>query len=141
MSTITLTYEQQFELADKLANGRHAGQFRRDGKTPYMVHVNAVVARLKTIKEKIVGKLHDILEDTDTTEEELLSLGFSKDIVRAVVLLTKRPGYVLEKYLEEIKKNPLARAVKIADMRANLADTPTRKQIERYSNGILYLTT
>ncbi len=127
--------------AEEVARKAHQAQFRRDRITPYIKHVESVVSRVNTDEEKIVAWLHDVPEDTPTTSKDLLDMGFDKDIIHAVELLTKTEGYDYIEYMRKIKLNKLARTVKIADMRANLADTPTKKQIERYSNGILYLTT
>lgn len=127
--------------AEEVARNAHLTQFRRDKVTPYIKHVESVVDKVKNDDEKIVAWLHDVIEDTPTTSKDLLDMGFDKDIVSAVELLTKTEGYDYIEYMRNIKLNKLARTVKIADMRANLADTPTKKQIERYSNGILYLTT
>lgn len=138
---ITWTTQEQLSLAEALAKKKHKGQFRRDGITPYLRHVDDVADRVHTTEEKIVARLHDIIEDTDTTKNDLLLMGFSPKFVDAVVLLTKHDGYVYEDYMKAIKANPLAKVVKIADMRANLADSPTKNQIRRYSDGILYLTT
>lgn len=136
-----MTRQEQLVKAEQVARKAHDGQFRRDKITPYIKHVEAVVSRVSSVDEKIVAWLHDVVEDTSVTAQDLLQMGFDRAIVDAVVLLTKTEGYDLQKYLEAIKANPLAKAVKIADMRSNLADTPTKKQRERYSDGILFLTT
>lgn len=99
-----------------------------------------MVSRVNSVEEKIVAWLHDVIEDTTVTAKDLLERGFSQRIVDAVVLLTKTEGYDYIEYMRAIKLNALARVVKIADMRSNLADTPTKNQIKRYTNGILYLT-
>ena len=126
--------------AEEVARKAHANQFRRDNTTPYIKHVENVASRVKSDDEKIVAWLHDVIEDTPTTAKDLLDMGFDANIVKAVELLTKTEGYDYIEYMRSIKVNKLATAVKIADMRSNLADAPTRKQIERYSNGILYLS-
>jgi (p)ppGpp synthase/HD superfamily hydrolase len=136
-----MTNEEMLAKAEEVARAGHAKQTRRDGVTPYIKHVESVVSRLYTIEEKIVGFLHDTIEDCDIVAEDLLKMGFDKKIVDAVVLLTKTKNYDYIDYMRNIKVNPLAKAVKIADMRANLADTPTKNQIKRYSDGILYLMT
>ncbi len=136
-----MTLQEQLVKIEAIARERFRGIYRRDGITPYIKHVEDVASRVHSIEEKIVAWGHDLIEDTKTTAEELLEMGFSKHLVEAIVLLTKVEGYDLQKYLEAIKRNPLARAVKLADMRSNLADTPTKNQIKRYSDGILYLTT
>lgn len=126
---------------EQLARKAHANQFRRDNTTPYIKHVENVASRVNNDEEKIVAWGHDLIEDTDVTAKDLLDMGFDSHIVKAIELLTKTEGYDYIEYMRNIKLNSLAKAVKIADMRSNLADTPTRKQIERYSNGILYLST
>ena len=136
-----MTRQEQLKKAEEVARQAHSGQFRRDGITPYIKHVEAVAGRVSSDDERIVAWLHDVVEDTNVTAKDLVEMGFDKPIVDAVVLLTKTEGYDLQTYLAAIKANSLAKAVKIADMRSNLADTPTKKQRERYSNGILYLTT
>ena len=135
-----MTNEEMLVKAEEVARKAHNGQFRFDKKTPYIKHVEDVMCRVDNIQEKIVAALHDTIEDSDVTEQSLLDMGFDKKIVDAVVLLTKTEGYDYINYMRSIKLNPLAKAVKIADMRANLADTPTKNQIKRYSDGILYLT-
>lgn len=127
--------------AEELARKAHSNQFRRDNITPYIKHVESVVDRVSNADEKIVAWLHDVAEDTPFTVKDLLNLGFDQDIIKAVELLTKTTGYDYIEYMKNIKLNKLARVVKIADMRSNLSDTPTQRQIKRYSNGILYLFT
>lgn len=127
--------------AEEVARKAHKNQFRRDKITPYIKHVESVVSRLKSDEEKTVAWLHDVVEDTDVTLEDLIEMGFDNNIVKAVELVTKTEGYDYIEYMRNIKVNPLAKAVKIADMRSNLADTPTKKQINRYSDAILYLST
>ncbi len=80
-----------------------------------------------------VALLHDVIEDSDITADDLLKEGVPEHIVAAVSLLTK-PKYIemtYKKYLVEVKANELARRVKIADMLSNLADDPTDDQIKK----------
>lgn len=115
------------------AQKMHAGQFRRDGKTPYFSgHVAKVAALGQNNDEKIVGFCHDLLEDTEATIEDLQALGCTKEQIKAVELLTKKKGVDYLDYIGKIKQNPLARAVKINDINCNLADDPTDKQKEKY---------
>lgn len=136
-----MTPQEQLHKAESVAKKAHANQFRRDNITPYILHVEEVVRRVNTSEEKTVAWLHDVAEDCGITKEDLLKYGFSQEVINAVMLLTKTRGYDHSEYMNKIRMNPLATAVKIADMRANLADTPTKRQIERYSNDLLYLTT
>ena len=104
------------------ATRKHAGQFRKEG-IPYITHPIAVAEILKeqgfSEEYLIAGLFHDLLEDTDATEEEILALG-GKDVLEAVKLLTKTEGYVMSEYIQNIKANPIAFKVKAADRLHNL---------------------
>jgi (p)ppGpp synthase/HD superfamily hydrolase len=132
-------YEQN-KLALEIARLGHQGQFRRDGVTPYINHPIAVAEKVNGELLKAVALLHDILEDTDFTAESLIRRGVHPVVVEAVKVLTKHKGDFYETYLENVKNNDLARTVKIADMLHNLSDNPTTKQIRKYAQGLLYLT-
>lgn len=127
--------------AFNLAKIAHHGQFRRDGVTPYFNHPKDVARRVTKhgYKYIVVAYLHDVLEDTKTTANDLFHAGFDEEIIAAVTLLTKDDKLSYNEYLALIKANDLARVVKVADMLSNLADDPNDKQITRYVNGISYL--
>jgi (p)ppGpp synthase/HD superfamily hydrolase len=136
----TIELHHLVEHAAQLARHAHEGQFRRDGVTPYIRHAEAVASRLGDDPvAQAVAWLHDVLEDTPTTEADLRRHGVTEEVIAAVALLTKREGLAYESYLAAVKANPLARRVKIADMLSNLADSPTDKQIVKYAQGLLYL--
>ena len=129
--------------AELIATQAHDGQFRFDGVTPYIVHPRAVVARLikmgvknKDILDAAWG--HDLLEDTKETPDSLRAKGFSERSIFIIQLLTKKPGVSEEEYNRKIKENKGARQIKIADMLSNMADTPSKNQILRYSRGLIY---
>ena len=113
---------ERIEKAKAFAIEKHAGQFRKGGK-PYVTHPIAVAEWLaeRGYSEAYIltGLFHDLLEDTSATEEEILALG-GEEVLVAVKLLTKKKGYKMEEYLGEILKNPIAKAVKIADRIHNL---------------------
>lgn len=116
-----MTDEMQYRKAILIASKAHAGQKDRGGNE-YVDHLAFVADHCSSLKAKIVGWLHDIIEDTDYTGGDLLALGFSKDIVDAVVLLTKDygEGFDYYEYLLAIKDNPLACEVKKADLINNM---------------------
>jgi (p)ppGpp synthase/HD superfamily hydrolase len=124
-----------------IATTAHHGQFRRDGVTPYIKHPEAVVTRVdaEDINAQMVAWLHDVLEDTELTANQLRSMLVPDAVVTAVELMTHPDGEPYEIYLTRIKANPLATKVKIADMLTNLADTPTEQQIRKYAHGLLFL--
>ncbi|MFO1446665.1 MAG: hypothetical protein U1F61_00700 [Opitutaceae bacterium] len=127
-------------LAAQTAAEAHAGQFRRDGVTPYLKHPEAVVARVRgDASAEAVAWLHDVLEDTPLTVEDLRRRGIPDEVVGAVSLLTKGEGCDYGAYLARVRDHPLARKVKIADMLANLSDHPTERQIVKYAQGLLVL--
>ncbi|MBP3313068.1 MAG: HD domain-containing protein [Oscillospiraceae bacterium] len=104
------------------ATKKHEGQLRRGG-APYITHPMAVCAMLSQWGHdedtQIAGLFHDLLEDTDATEEEILRLGGEK-VLEAVKLLTKKEGYIMAEYVSAIRENPMAFAVKGADRLHNL---------------------
>ncbi len=128
-------------LAEQIAAQAHAGQFRRGGIVPYIEHPRAVASRVAGDPEaQVVAWLHDVLEDTDETEDSLKTAGIPAHLVDAVVLMTKTRESTYEAYLDRIAASPLVTKVKIADMLSNLADNPTTKQIRKYAVGLLRLT-
>ena len=133
----------QLSLAKNLASKAHCGQFRRDGETPYINHPASVAKRCKMQADgevyQAVAWLHDSIEDSHLTSEDLLRFGVKLGIINAVVAITKVDGEDYEKYLDRVKANPLARVVKIQDMLDNLASSPTDKQILRYAKGLQFL--
>ncbi len=106
------------ERAIAIAAEHHAGQVDLAGQ-PYILHPINVMLRGETDDQRIVGVLHDVVEDTPVTLEDLRAEGFSDGVVEAVDLLTKRPG---ESRLEAARRaapNPLARFVKLVDNAEN----------------------
>ena len=127
------------DLAEVIAKAAHTGQFRRDGVTPYIVHPKAVADSLENVRYKAVAWLHDVLEDTAVSKYDLMVYGVPVDVIEAVEILTKKKNQPYEEYLKVVKENAMAKAVKIADMKANLADSPTKNQILKYTQGLSFL--
>lgn len=129
-------------LAEEIATHAHAGQFRRDGVTPYIEHPRAVAKRLAGEPEGViaVGWLHDVLEENELISVQRLKYaGLSDVVVGAVVLLTHITGTKYENYLERLSHNWICVKVKIADIRCNLDDDPTPRQIEKYTKALKFL--
>ncbi len=111
------------ELLNKmlvLATNRHAGQFDRGGN-PYILHPLKVMYYLKTDDEELqcIALAHDLVEDTDTTYNELYDMGFTPRIVNGIQALTKVPGETYDQYKAKVKANPDAVKVKMCDLRHN----------------------
>lgn len=109
-----------YEKALSTAELAHAGQLDKGGN-PYILHPLAVAGKVDGPREKIVALLHDVVEDTTVTLEQL-AREFPEEIVEAVDRLTKKkgPGYSQEEYLRKIKENEIARKVKLADLEHNM---------------------
>ncbi len=129
--------------AGLIAQEAHAGKFGRDGKTPYIEHPMAVAAKVakKGSQYEIVALVHDGIEESPdrVTYKSLIESGIPIDLVNAIDLLTHKKTDSYETYLALVKMNPIAKAVKIADMLHNLSDAPTDKQIVKYAKGLLFL--
>ena len=113
---------ESLKSALEFAKEKHKGQ-KRIGGDDYITHPVAVCEIVKNQglgeSYQIAALFHDLLEDTDSTEEEILKYG-SPEILEAVKLLTKEKGYDMSEYIGGIKKNPIACAVKAADRLHNL---------------------
>lgn len=113
---------EKYNQALAFATKKHEGQFRIGGEA-YITHPVAVAQLVKEqgygLEYQITALFHDLLEDTDAKEEEIEEIG-GKDVLKAVKLLTKDEGYIMEEYIDAIKKNPIAFVVKGADRLHNL---------------------
>lgn len=127
------------EAARDIATRAHKGQFRWDKITPYIVHPAMVAAEMDTPEEQAVAWLHDVLEDTNVTYEELRTLGFSRRLLRYVMALTKSPDQPYLQYLLHLKKFAVAKKVKLADLRHNMSTMDPKKdknKIEKYQMAV-----
>lgn len=106
------------ERAIALAASVHAGQRDKQGK-PYILHPLRVMLHLADEAAQIVAVLHDTIEDTDLTEDDLRREGFSDEVVAAVCLVTHRKHEPYADYVVRCAGNPLARQVKLSDLEDN----------------------
>ena len=108
------------ERAIQIATEAHMGQLDKAGKD-YIGHPLRVMEMGRTEEEKIVGVLHDVVEDGDWTFEALEAEGFSKEVIAALKCVTKTSeNENYDEFIERVKKNPLAVAVKINDLTDNM---------------------
>jgi (p)ppGpp synthase/HD superfamily hydrolase len=87
---------------------------------PYITHVMRVMERCKTEEEKIVAVLHDVVEDTSISIDDLRKERFSEKILAAVTAITQNKGESKTNYIKRVKKNPLAIRVKLNDLEDNM---------------------
>lgn len=108
------------ERAIQIATEAHKGQFDKAGRE-YIGHPIRVMEMGKTEDEKIVGVLHDAIEDTDWTFERLETEGFSQEVINALRCVTKTSeNENYDEFIDRVKKNPLAASVKINDLTDNM---------------------
>jgi (p)ppGpp synthase/HD superfamily hydrolase len=107
------------ERAIEIAAASHAGQQDKAG-APYILHPLRVMLSVTEPAQRIAAVLHDVVEDTAWTLDQLRSEGFGDDVIRAIDALTKRDGEDYFAFVERAGRDPIARAVKIADIRDNL---------------------
>ena len=140
------TLERAIEIAIEIATEAHRGQRDKAGND-YIGHPMRVMAAGTTPEEKIVGVLHDVVEDSDWTLEELAAEGFAPEIIEALRCLTHAEEEPYDRYIARIKGNPLAVAVKLNDLTDNmdirrlpyLSDKDV-KRLKRYLRAYKQLT-
>jgi hypothetical protein len=108
------------ERAIEIATEAHRGQFDKAGND-YIGHPLRVMAMGKTTDEKIVGVLHDVIEDTDWTFDRLAAEGFSAEVIDALRCVTKlSEDEPYDNFIARVKANPLAVEVKLNDLSDNM---------------------
>lgn len=105
--------------AEAMARHYHEGQTDKAGQ-PYIRHVQAVADQLDDLEQKITAWLHDLCEDTPVTPQLLLEEDFTPRIVQAVQVLTKPKGMDYYEYIRAVRRDSIARAVKMADLNHNM---------------------
>lgn len=108
------------ERAIKIAVDVHMGQKDKAG-APYILHALRVMADVEGEAEKIVAIMHDVVEDSPVTIEDLETEGFSDEICAGVEAMTKADGETYEAYLQRVKNNAIAHRVKLADLKDNMS--------------------
>lgn len=124
---------RDIETARAWAYRYHQGQVDKAGG-PYVTHPERVAGRVATPEEKVVGWLHDTVEDTDLTIQEI-EKEFGPETATAVNAISRRDGEDWQDYLIRVKRNPVARQVKISDLidNSNLSRIPhvTMRDVDR----------
>ena len=139
-----MIYTNQTKKAMIIAYNAHQGQVDKSG-IPYIYHPIHLAEQMQTEEECIVALLHDTVEDTNVTFETL-EKEFSKEVIEALKLLTHDKSVDYMDYVKNLKNNPIAKKVKLADLYHNSditrMENPTQKDIERkekYHKAILIL--
>jgi len=125
-----MDWKKAYERALRLATQEHAGQIYggkkdKELQEPYINHPIRVSFRCKTKEAKIVALLHDVVEDTETTVEDLVEWDFPQFVCDAVDAMTHREGEDYFDYVRRAGKNPIAKEVKLADLDENSSSIPS----------------
>lgn len=113
-----MIYTEQTKKALKLCFEAHKDQVDKGG-LPYVFHPFHLAEQMTDEDTTVVALLHDVVEDTPYTLEDLKTLGFSSQVLEAVALLTHDEAVPYLDYVAKIKENPIAKAVKLADLEHN----------------------
>lgn len=140
-----MIYTEQTKKALKLCFKAHKDQVDKSG-IPYVFHPFHLAEQMETEETIIVALLHDIIEDTEYTIEDLIKEGFDKTVVDAVALMTHADGVDYMQYIAAIKQNPIAKAVKLADLlhnsnisRLDVIDEKAYERRKKYLEALEFL--
>lgn len=140
-----MIYTKMTQEAMKLCFEAHRKQKDKSG-IPYVFHPIHLAEQMETEETIIVALLHDVVEDSDYTIEDLRKKGFSDAVLEAISLMTHADGVNYMDYVRPIKNNPIARVVKLADLRHNsdltrleVVDEKALKRRNTYQEAIAFL--
>lgn len=128
-----------YNEALKLAIEKHKGQKRKISGDEYISHPLAIANRFENEEYKIVAILHDTIEDTDLTLEDLKKLGLDENLILAIDILTRKQDQTYLDYILQCKKYEITTKIKIEDLNHNLSDNPTSKCSEDKYLMALYI--
>lgn len=124
----------------------HKNQFDKSGM-PYVYHPYRVAEQMDDEYATCVALLHDVVEDTETTLSDLEQIGFPQEVLTAIALLTHDDDTPYFAYIQNIKANPLAKKVKLADLHDNSncdrlehVGSSDLKRLEKYREAIRILS-
>ena len=140
-----MIYTKLSKKALKLCFEAHKDQVDKSGM-PYVFHPFHLAEQMQTEETVAVALLHDVVEDTDYTLDDLKAMGFPDSVISALALLTHDDSEPYMDYVARIKNDPVAKAVKLADLRHNSdlsrldeVDEKARKRVLKYAEAIKLL--
>lgn len=141
-----MLYTAKTKQAIRLCFEAHKDQLDKSG-LPYVFHPFHLAEQMTEENTVVAALLHDVVEDTPYTFDDLLAMGFGEEVVAALRLLTHDDAVPYMDYVANIKANPIARAVKLADLRHNsdlsrldVVDEKALRRCEKYAEAIRLLT-
>lgn len=140
-----MLYTPLTKKALKLCYEAHRGQVDKSG-LPYVFHPFHLAEQMDSEETVIVALLHDVVEDTDYTLKDIDAMGFPPSVHRALALLTHDKGMPYLEYVAALKSDPIARSVKLADLRHNsdlsrldAVTQEARERVEKYERAVALL--
>ena len=140
-----MIYTDATKKAMKLCFQAHKDQTDKSG-IPYVFHPIHLAEQMKDEDTTVVALLHDVVEDTAYTPEDLAAMGFNDRVIAAIRLMTHDENIPYMEYVAKIKENPIAKAVKLADLahnsdttRLDTVDAKAAARVEKYAKAIRLL--
>ena len=137
-----MIYTDMTKKALKLSFEAHKDQVDKSGM-PYIYHPFHLAEQMKDEDTTIVALLHDVVEDTDITVDDIRKMGFNEEVCEALKLMTHDDNVPYIEYVSKLKRNPMAKIVKIADLehnrdltRLNAVDEKALKRVEKYKRAM-----
>ena len=136
-----MIYTELTKKALKLCFEAHKDQVDKSG-LPYVHHPFHLAEQMETEDTTIVALLHDVVEDTDYTLDDIRAMGFPEQVIEALSYMTHDDSVPYMDYVAKIKENPIATTVKLADLRHNsdltrldVVDEKALERVEKYSRA------
>lgn len=140
-----MIYTEMTKKALRLSFDAHKDQVDKSGM-PYVYHPFHLAEQMDSEETVTVALLHDVVEDTDYTMEDMIAMGFPKSVTDALALMTHDKAVPYMDYVAKIKANPIATAVKLADLRHNsdtsrleTIDETVLRRVQKYRDAIALL--
>ncbi|MBQ9111504.1 MAG: HD domain-containing protein [Oscillospiraceae bacterium] len=141
-----MIYTALTKKAMQIAYAAHHGQTDKTG-VPYIFHPMHLAEQMEDEYSACAALLHDVVEDTELTFSDLEAEGFPAEVIEALMLLTHDPAVPYLDYVKAVRPNPIARAVKLADLhhnsdltRLDTVDERALQRVEKYAKAIAILT-
>ena len=141
-----MIYTDLTKKALKLCFEAHKDQVDKSGM-PYVFHPFHIAEQMETEETVTAALLHDVVEDTGYTLDDLKNMGFPESVTNALSLLTHEDGVPYMEYVAKLKSDPIAKAVKLADLKHNSdlsrldsIDEKARSRAAKYTEAIKLLT-
>ena len=141
-----MLYTDMTKKALKLSFEAHKDQVDKSGM-PYVYHPFHLAEQMQSESETVVALLHDVVEDTEYTLDDIKEMGFSDEVIDALVLMTHDESVPYMDYVAKIKSNPIATAVKLADLKHNsdlsridTVNAKAIKRVQKYIDAVRLLT-